>query len=409
MEHILRFAVADDEDSSFVLVQAIQTGDSLLDLKLVGTEGVAPYMAYIQSAHISGLKSKKASVPDTEWEAILKDVFTQEPVKDVQVFAQVNSESSIHLIIRRSIQGYSSRLGTIVLAHSPDQELELMEWCSKASQASASTKEALASRRHQIAELEKTIGHLKNQLSELMDARTHDEGVLLRKFRDLLNEKKLKIRQQQLIIAESAAAAATSIATKTPEKTEKTKDVADASGDEETTSRLTRSMRGRGRARGRGARAPQQSRPQKRKAPGSRGSQSSSDSESDSGFERMNAGRAAVVKPEHDSEQDTTEGEAGDVTASDTGDEDDNRTENSEPPRQRATRSKIAQAGKDNAITESQAAKGAACDSDGQEDEEVAEPPPARVLPFSTRGKKQLTETLSPVAGEETTADEDEL
>lgn len=42
-EHILRFAVAGD-DAAFVLVQAVQTGSNALDLRLVATEGAAPYV-----------------------------------------------------------------------------------------------------------------------------------------------------------------------------------------------------------------------------------------------------------------------------------------------------------------------------------------------------------------------------
>lgn len=44
----------------------------------------------------------------------------------------------------------------------------------------------------------------KRQLDELIQAKNDDETVLLQKFRDLLNEKKLKIREQQKIISTSS-------------------------------------------------------------------------------------------------------------------------------------------------------------------------------------------------------------
>jgi hypothetical protein len=41
---VLRFSRS-DEESSFVLVQVVSTGSRPLDLRLVGTEGEAPYVA----------------------------------------------------------------------------------------------------------------------------------------------------------------------------------------------------------------------------------------------------------------------------------------------------------------------------------------------------------------------------
>lgn len=47
---ILRFARSDDK-SAFVLVQVTPKGSKPLDLKLVGTEGEAPYVASCKSSH----------------------------------------------------------------------------------------------------------------------------------------------------------------------------------------------------------------------------------------------------------------------------------------------------------------------------------------------------------------------
>lgn len=50
-------------------------------------------------------------------------------------------------------------------------------------------------------ELETTVTELKAQLDELVTSKQEDETALLQKFRDLLNEKKVKIREQQKVIA----------------------------------------------------------------------------------------------------------------------------------------------------------------------------------------------------------------
>jgi hypothetical protein len=49
--------------------------------------------------------------------------------------------------------------------------------------------------------LEKSVDELKDQLADLIKAKEDDETQLLEKFCDLLNEKKLKIRQQQRLLA----------------------------------------------------------------------------------------------------------------------------------------------------------------------------------------------------------------
>jgi hypothetical protein len=51
-----------------------------------------------------------------------------------------------------------------------------------------------------VEELEKAVNELKDQLEELIEAKKADESELLEKFRDLLNEKKVKIREQQRML-----------------------------------------------------------------------------------------------------------------------------------------------------------------------------------------------------------------
>lgn len=51
-----------------------------------------------------------------------------------------------------------------------------------------------------VEELESAVKELKDQLEELIEAKKTDETELLEKFRDLLNEKKVKIREQQRIL-----------------------------------------------------------------------------------------------------------------------------------------------------------------------------------------------------------------
>lgn len=65
----------------------------------------------------------------------------------------------------------------------------------------AQSNVALAEVAAHARELETTVTELKAQLDELVTSKQDDETALLQKFRDLLNEKKVKIREQQKVLA----------------------------------------------------------------------------------------------------------------------------------------------------------------------------------------------------------------
>jgi len=77
----------------------------------------------------------------------------------------------------------------------------LFEWCGAAVESSAVSKQAAADLSVKSSEAESAATQLQSQLEELIRAKDEDETALLRKFRDLLNEKKLKIREQQQSLA----------------------------------------------------------------------------------------------------------------------------------------------------------------------------------------------------------------
>lgn len=87
------------------------------------------------------------------------------------------------------------------MKHDPDEEIELFSWCAAAADASTESKHEAATSIAQIRRLETTVKELTAQLEELVKTKGEDETILLQKFRDLLNEKKVKIREQQKILA----------------------------------------------------------------------------------------------------------------------------------------------------------------------------------------------------------------
>lgn len=102
------------------------------------------------------------------------------------------------------------RLGEISIVIAKKAEYNILDWCATAVDVAAESKNAAINATVKIEALEATIADLKRQLDELIMAKAEDETSLLSKFRDLLNEKKVKIREQQKVIASSAAMTDTS-------------------------------------------------------------------------------------------------------------------------------------------------------------------------------------------------------
>ncbi|KAL7822510.1 hypothetical protein V8C26DRAFT_389172 [Trichoderma gracile] len=191
----------DDDESAYVLIQVVQKGPKPLDVKLVGTEGAAPYAATLKHDRVSSQRVANCPVSESEWQTILQSLFEIQPAGDIQATASIKSEASLSITIRKRVQGITQRLGSIDLKYNENEGIELFEWCADSIDALAQSKEALAEATTHAQELESTVKELKAQLDELVTSKQDDETALLMKFRELLNEKKVKIREQQKILA----------------------------------------------------------------------------------------------------------------------------------------------------------------------------------------------------------------
>lgn len=82
-----------------------------------------------------------------------------------------------------------------------EQAIELFEWSGIAAAAADSSQSQVIelTNRHHTAEDE--IKQLKRQLQDLIQAKEQHENQLMTNFVQLLNEKKLKIRTQQRLLA----------------------------------------------------------------------------------------------------------------------------------------------------------------------------------------------------------------
>lgn len=179
------------------------------------------------------------------------------------------------------------------MKHEPNEAIELFEWCATAAEGAQTSRQSAAEASDKIGVLELSVKELKEQLDELIRAKGDDETAQLRKFCDLLNEKKVKIREQQRLMASGSF-------TKQTKEAEKSGQV-----EEPLTSRH-----------------PAKSRPGKRKA-GSSKSVSQVDDKED---EELDEEPLPPIKTEP---EDTDDGHTTDKTVS-TADEDDDEEDDQE-------------------------------------------------------------------------------
>ncbi|OAX79701.1 hypothetical protein ACJ72_05977 [Emergomyces africanus] len=218
-ETILRIQRS-DSPGDFILVKVARSGSSELDLKLVATEGEAPYRAnatvVVKSTQIDKLRAKNYHGTDDEWAGILAYALGQKQSASsvpeahksgLEVAATVKqdeddaSEKEIVISLRKRIDTITQRLGTISLKQDDDQAIELFEWTGATVTRANELEDELASLSVKYDTVESTISKLTLQLEELIKAKAEHDDQLIAKFAQLLNEKKLKIRNQHRLLA----------------------------------------------------------------------------------------------------------------------------------------------------------------------------------------------------------------
>jgi hypothetical protein len=240
-------------------------------------------------------------------------------------------------------------LGTISLPATDDEEVSLFNWCENIIRSKDTASSELHTLQASLIEKDAQIKELEERLEELVKLKADHENALLEKFSMLLNEKKLKIRDQQRLLSASNV---------DPGKLEA----------------VARSRDTRSRSAG-------PSRSGKRK-------QVIEDDESDEGFEKMDVEKEQVDTT-NDSEDDGRRTPDPESTASEASDDDD--------PPQSPTR-KTAEKINEEDVSSSATATA----------KEVSPPPPRRELPFQQK-KSAPKRAAAPAAAGSDTESDDEL
>ncbi|KAL9097806.1 MAG: hypothetical protein Q9165_000132 [Trypethelium subeluteriae] len=158
-QQILRIPRVDVAES-FVLAHVTRTGSLPLDVKIEATEGESPYVGHLEeSADNLGEPTRSYCGSAGEWKTVLAhglslqgtDPQEREITGALETVAQIEPGKMI-IVIRQNIAGI-------------------------------------------------TVDKLQAQLDDLVKSKEEHEEALLNKFRQLLNSKKLKIRDQQRLLA----------------------------------------------------------------------------------------------------------------------------------------------------------------------------------------------------------------
>ncbi|KAK1832741.1 hypothetical protein QBC39DRAFT_67184 [Podospora conica] len=195
-----------DAEGTFVLGEVTSSGGSKpLNLTIVATEGEAAYSVKLRHDKITTHLTSSAPCSPAEWESILTSLLLPNgtPPPAIEPGAEVSSDGeSLVITIRRRVAGINQRLGTLTLpaSTSPDA-IQLFDWCTTLALERAALHSEAAASAARAQEQETQIAELRAQLAELTDAKKRRETELLEKFCVLLNEKKVKIREQQTLLA----------------------------------------------------------------------------------------------------------------------------------------------------------------------------------------------------------------
>lgn len=199
------------------------------------------------------------------------------------------------------------------------------------------------------------MAQLQSQLEELIKAKEEDETALLRKFRDLINEKKLRIREQQQVL--------NTLSTNPSMAGQSQRSQAVEASVQQPKPKKPIRQAGKSRA-------------SKRKAPASRRLEESDD---DDAVDTM----SVDLKQEA---VDTDPGNTTEATASgDSDDEDDDGLDSGPPQQNKAS----------DAVSRGKTAS-----------RESERPPPPRALPFETKKSTKATPVPAP-AGSDTESDDE--
>ncbi|KAK5788487.1 hypothetical protein VI817_009445 [Penicillium citrinum] len=159
-------------------------------------------------------QSKSYQGSEEEWFQIIRFILGQSITGDEPALSsgleatatvkESEEDGEIIITIRKRVQDITQRLGAIVLKQG-DETIELFEWAGTAAARTGTLEKQVTSLTNRYQEAEDKVQTLNQQLEDLLQAKIQQENQMMSNFTQLLNEKKLKIRNQQRLLASSNA------------------------------------------------------------------------------------------------------------------------------------------------------------------------------------------------------------
>ncbi|KAE8147951.1 hypothetical protein BDV25DRAFT_159282 [Aspergillus avenaceus] len=203
-----------DDPGSYVLLQVTPVGPGALDLDIAATEGENPYSGSVRHSRLRELCNMNYQGEDREWAQIVSYVFDcpEESAAKSDLLPGIESSASVVesadgesmeliITIRKRIQSITQRLGSLILKQDDEQAIHLFEWSGVAVARMNAVEQRFYSLLARYRSAEDTIKQLNKQLEDFIYAKDRHEDQILVNLVQLLNEKKLKIRNQQRILA----------------------------------------------------------------------------------------------------------------------------------------------------------------------------------------------------------------
>ncbi|KAL9609391.1 MAG: hypothetical protein Q9167_005838 [Letrouitia subvulpina] len=172
--------------------------------------GVAHQQRIVKQSRVHKYRSSSNQLDLPQWEFLLHSQLLGEPpsstslsdqttLQNISLAAVINPKD-LTLTIRKSISDIHQVLGSLTLTKDPNLDLDIFSWCSVSLVHSSTLLASISSLEDKCKKQEAAIADLRQHVEDLIKGKEEHEDILIRKFAELLNEKKLKIREQNRLL-----------------------------------------------------------------------------------------------------------------------------------------------------------------------------------------------------------------
>lgn len=172
--------------------------------------GLAHQQRIVKQSRVHKYRSSSNQLDLPLWEHILRSQLLGEPppstsLSDQPKFQNISLAAAIDpkgltITIRKSISDIHQILGSLTLPKDSDLVLDIFSWCSVSLAHSSALAASVSSLEDICKKQEAAIADLRQHVEDLVKGKEEHEDILIRKFAELLNEKKLKIREQNRLL-----------------------------------------------------------------------------------------------------------------------------------------------------------------------------------------------------------------